>query len=77
MLALLLVQRSRLLTKVYGPAMIMQLAGLLGLSLIYLVTPKDLDWHLATSAGRVSWQLLPVAAVILGSFGAELLRSRE
>ena len=43
------------------------LVGLMGLFLIYLATPQPLEWHLASSTLRVTWQLLPVAAVALAT----------
>lgn len=44
-----------------------------GLFLIYLATPQPLVWHLESSALRVLWQAIPVAAVAL----AGLLESAQ
>ena len=41
-------------------------AGLAGLVLVYLATPQPLAWHLASSAPRVTWQLVPLACLALG-----------
>jgi hypothetical protein len=41
------------------------LALLLGWSVIYLCTPYDLDWHMLSSAPRLTYQALPVVALCL------------
>lgn len=33
---------------------------------VYVLTPHELEWHLLTSAPRVAWQLVPLAALWIG-----------
>lgn len=46
----------------------------LGQLLVYLATPHDVLWHLATSARRLGWQLLPLAALWVGAWSGRQRR---
>lgn len=48
------------------------LAGAFAYFLVYVVTPKDLTWHLSTSAERLLFQLFPVLLYAMGMDVAEM-----
>jgi hypothetical protein len=49
---------------------------LAGYVAIYMLTPRDLDWHLFTSAERVFYQSLPVTALAVAELAARILPAR-
>lgn len=50
---------------------------LAGIFCVYLLTPHDLSWHLATSLNRVFAQALPAAAILWASLSAGAADSRS
>jgi hypothetical protein len=49
------------------------LLGFAGYVLVYLGTPRDLDWHLATSLPRILFHLTPAAVMWTAAASEELL----
>jgi hypothetical protein len=52
------------------------LAAFAGYYLVYVGTPQPLEWHLETSARRVSLQLLPAVAIWIAVFSSADPRRR-
>ncbi|MHC4262244.1 MAG: hypothetical protein ACYSWX_06980 [Planctomycetota bacterium] len=65
------------LTTPQGALVLAGWMGVGGLFVIYLVTPQPLDWHLATSARRVLWQLTPTVALGLACWLANTERAED
>ncbi|MEM7309719.1 MAG: hypothetical protein AAF682_23795 [Planctomycetota bacterium] len=49
------------------------IAAFVGILLVFLGTPHDIEWHLATAASRVSWQLTPAIALWVGAVAGRFL----
>ncbi len=49
---------------------------LAGYVFIYLATPRELEWHLLTSADRLFYQSLPVVVLAVAHLGARVLPAR-
>jgi hypothetical protein len=74
-LGLVLLFPRRLLLRCECVTAVAVLLGLLGYVLVYLATPRELDWHLGTSLRRVLFHLTP-AAVMWTAAAAESLFTR-
>jgi hypothetical protein len=70
LLVLSLLVPWRLLRPRLRPLTLCLWAALAGWVLVYLATPHDLRWHLATSAARVTYQALPALCVWLALVAA-------
>ena len=49
------------------------LAAYSGHLLVFLGTPHEIEWHLSTAAGRVSWQVAPALALWIGAVAGRFL----
>lgn len=77
MLALLCVSPRRLGRGPVGAIALALFIALAGFVLVFLGAPHRLDWHLENAAGRVTFQLVPVAVVWLACAWRELAGSAD
>jgi hypothetical protein len=70
---LALLHPRRLLARCEGVTAFAVLLGLAGYVLVYLATPRELDWHLGTSLRRVLFHLTPAAVMWTAAAGERLL----
>ena len=63
--------------KVPAKSLVMLLCCVTGYFFVYVITPRDLEWHLGTSADRVLLQLFPAFAYLLTLQFTNISRSKS